>query len=280
MDSKIILEGMKPDVLQLLHQGKFEAVNSKIGKKKRGIFDFIIISKEEPHFAYKILPSFLDKSIKPSEYSKVSKLDFKSDFLNELTELHRILLVLQAYSKASEIEKLVSLTLLECIRDGANHIEENANNYPQNSINGEIWMDGAGLRTRADELSKYFKDKEDDQNTLETVFLKAKLTNTIMNHYPNLVGPDMIAVALQFEKMGNLEKAKQFLNAVVSDFTILVQSVEEGINENDAMDEDFPITESLIQALEGLKRIGEEINEGTLLKSKEVLEKLKKATNI
>ena len=95
----------------------------------------------------------------------------------------------------------------------------------------------------------------------------------------NLVGPDMIAVALQFEKMGNLEKAKQFLNPVVLDFTSLVQDVEEGLSDNEVMDEDFPITESLIQALEGLKRLGEDINEDTLKNSKEVLEKLKKATN-
>jgi len=236
-------------------------------------------SKVETHFAYEILLSCLNKTINPIEYSKVSKMDFKNDFLGELIEIHRILLVLQDYSKAPEIEKLISLTLLECIRDGSVYIAENSNNYPQNSINGKIWMDGAGLRTRADDLSEYFRNKEDDQNLLESVFLRAKLTNTIMSHYPNLVGPDMIAVAHQLEKMENFEKAKQFFNPVVLDFTSLVQDVEEGLNENDVRDEDYPITESLIQALEGFKRLGENINEDNLNKSKEVLEKLKKANN-
>jgi hypothetical protein len=278
MDLKIISEAIKPELLELLHQGKFEILIPKIEKKKKGILDFIRTSKEEIHFAYEILASCLNKTIKPEAYSKVSKLDFKSEFLNELIELHRILLVLQDFSKAPEVEKRISLTLLECIRDGAVYIAENSNAYPQNSINGKIWIDGAGLRTRADDLSEYFRSKEDDQNTLETVFLRAKLTNTIMSHYPNLVGPDMIAVSLQFEKMGNLEKAKQFLNPVVMDFTSLVKDIEKGLNENEVMDEDFPITESLIQALEGLKRLGEDINEETLNTSKEVLEKLKKAT--
>jgi len=164
MDSKIISEAIKPDILELLHQGKFETLIAKIEKKKKGIFDFIKTSKEKTHFAYEILASCLNKTIKPDEYLKVSKLDFKSEFLNELIELHRILLVLQDFSKAPEIEKLVSLTLLECIRDGAVYIAENSNNYPQNSINGKIWMDGAGLRTRADDLSEYFEKKEDDQN--------------------------------------------------------------------------------------------------------------------
>jgi hypothetical protein len=278
MDSKIISEAIKPDILELLHQGKFETLIPKIVKKKKGIFDFIKHPKEETHFAYEILSSCLNKTIKPDEYLKVSKLDFKSEFLNELIELYRILLVLQDFSEAPEIEKLVSLTLLECIRDGAVYIAENSNNYPQNSINGKIWMDGAGLRTRADDLSEYFENKEDAQNTLETIFLRAKLTNLIMSHYPNLVGPDMIAVALQFEKMGDLEKARQFHNSVVLDFTSLVQDIEERLYENEIIDEDLPITESLILALEGLKRLGDDINEDTLTNSKEVLEKLKKAT--
>lgn len=279
MDSKIISEAIKPDILELLHQGKIEIVLSKIEKKKKGIFNFINKSKRETHFAYEILANCINKTINPTEYSKVFKLNFKSDFLNELIELYRILLVLHDYSKEPEIEKLVALTLLECIRDGAVYIEENSSNYPQNSINGKTWLDGAGLRTRAYELSQYFRNIEDDQNILETLFLRAKITNTIMSHYPNLVGPDMIAVALQFEKMGKIEKAKRFLNPVVLDFISLVKDIEEGLAENDVMDEDFIITESLIHALEALKRLGEDINEEALHKSKEVLEKLKKANN-
>jgi hypothetical protein len=142
MDSKIISEAIKPDILELLHQGEFEIVLSKIEQKKKGIFDFINKSKRETHFAYVILPSCLNKTVNPIEYSKVSKLDFKGDFLNELIELYRILLVLFDYSKEPEIEKLVALILLECIRDGPVYIEENSNNYPQNSVNGKIWMDG------------------------------------------------------------------------------------------------------------------------------------------
>jgi hypothetical protein len=279
MDVNIISEGIKPDILELIHQGEFGELILKIDKKKKGFFDFFKTSIEKTHFAYEILPSCLNKTIKPKEYRRISKLNFKTEFLNEIIELHRILLILQDFAKAPEVEKLVSLTLLECIKDGAAHIGKKTNSYPHNSINGKIWMDGAGLRKLTDELSEYFESKEDDQNTLETVFLRAKLTNTIMSHYPNLVGPDMIAVALQLEKMGDLDKAKQFLNPVVLDFTSLVIEVEEGLEENGIVDEDFPITESLIQALEGLKRLGEDINEETLNRSKELLEKLNKATN-
>ncbi len=278
MDTKIISEAIKPDILELIHQGKFEEVIAKLEKKKKGIFSFLRISKRDAHFAYEILLSCLNKTIDPKEYSKIYKIEFKNEFIDQLIELHRILLVLNDYSKAPEIEKLISLTLLECIRDGAVYIEDNSNNYPQNPVSAKIWMDGVGLRTRADDLSEYYKKVKDDHNTLETIYLRGKFTNIIMNHYPNLVGPDMIAIALQHEKMGNFEKAKQFFTPVVLDFTSLVQGVEKRLDENEVMDEDFPITESLIQALEGLKRLGEDINEDTLKNSKEVLEKLKRAT--
>ncbi len=286
MDTKIISGGIKPNILELLHRGNLEEVRAEIEvitKKKSGIFNFISKSKNEKEsdFTYTILLECINKTLKPEDYSKVSKLDFKKEFLNELIELFRTLLVLQDYSEEPEIEKLVALTLMECIRDGVVYIEQNSNNYPQNSINGKIWMDGAGLRTRADELSDYFNNKQDDKNTLEALFLRAKITNTIMSHYPNLVGPDMIAVGFQFEKMGNIEKAKQFLNPVVLDFTSLVEDVKDGLADSEVgvTDEDLPITESLINALEGLKRLGEEINEDTLLNAKDVLNELKKVTN-
>ena len=273
MDSRIISEAIHPEILGMLNQGSFEEVLSI--KKER--FDTGKKPNAEGYFAYEILSFCLNKTITPTAYSKLCQLDFKGGFLTELSELHRILLVLQDYSKAPEIEVLVNSTLLECIRDGAMYIERNANNYPEGAINGKIWMDGSGLRTRAYELSLYFTNKGDDANALDAIFLRGKLTNTIMGHYPNLVGPDMVAIAQQCEKMGNAEGAKRFYNPVVLDFTGLVEDVAQRLSESEAMEEDFPITESLIHALEGLKRLGEGINEECLQMSREVLKKLAKA---
>ena len=93
-----------------------------------------------------------------------------------------------------------------------------------------------------------------------------------MNHYPNMVGPDMIAVALQLEKMGNIENAKQFLEPVVMDFTGFVQGIEEGLKDPEVSlsEEDLAIVESLINALEGLKRLGENIDDSNLEKAKNI----------
>ncbi|MEZ4847292.1 MAG: hypothetical protein R3B93_01390 [Bacteroidia bacterium] len=57
-------------------------------------------------------------------------MDF-GKFIKELIELFRIILVLDDCGKEPEAERLVALTSLECVRDGAAYIGENANNYPQ-----------------------------------------------------------------------------------------------------------------------------------------------------
>ncbi len=279
MDANIISRAIEPDILELLHQGKFDAVHTQIEKKlKWSIWNFFKKSKAKANFAYRILQSCLNKSIKPSEYSRISRLDFKGDCLSEIMELHRILLVIEDYAKAPEIERLVSLTLLECIRDGAIYIENNVKDHPQHGISAKIWIAGSSLRLRADELAGYFMDKRDEQSTLEAVFLIAKLTNSIMSHYPDLVASDMVRVALQLEKMGNKEKAKPFFNAVALDFPSLLDAIEEeALNNSQVTEDDYLVTKSLIQALEGLKRLGENIDEETLKKAISILELLKKA---
>jgi hypothetical protein len=279
MDAKIFSEGIKPDILRLLHQGKFNAVLESIAKRESGkFFNFFRKSKAKPSFAYSILGACLDKKLKPEEYSLTARLNFDVDFLDQLKELFRILSVLKDYSKASEFEEPIALTLLECIRDGADYIEQNASDYPRNSINGQVWMAGAGLRSIAQELMAYFDHKEDDLHSLDTVLLKAKITLAIMSHYPDLVGPDMLAIASRHEKMGDTEQAKQFLKPLILDFTSLVQGIKEGLSDPDPdlLYQDIPVTESLIMAMEGLQRLGELIDEEMLKEAREILAVLKK----
>ena len=232
MEENIILESKNKEILQLLHLGEFNEVIRLTTKKEVGIKGLLKFKKknnENNGFACDILNASLVGTLEPKNYSKIQNLNFKTEFLEELNELVRILLVLEDFKKVTEYENLVSLTILECVRDGAEYIAKNSNSYPLNSINGKIWMDGAGLRVKAEELSDYFMRKKHDQNELDSLFLKAKLTNTIMNHYPNLVDPDMIGVGRKFEQIGNAEKAIQFYQPVELDFSGLVADIAEEI---------------------------------------------------
>lgn len=279
MRPEVISDSKNSEILELLHIGSFEKVIELInqsGNQKKSFFGLFKKEDQNLSFSLKILESCLNEKLIPSEYGKVQKLSFTDDFLPELNELSRILLTLEDYQKAPEKEKLIAVTLAHVIHDGVNNISKNSNDYPNNSISAKVWMDGAGLRSQADELVEYFSRKNNEQRTLEALFLRAKLTNAIMNHYPNIVGPDMIAIANQYEKMGANDEAKQFYDPVVADFTPLVQDAQASINDPEigASAEDVPITQSLIDALEGLKRIGHPIDEKVLENAHEIMKKL------
>lgn len=229
------------------------------------------LNQNNDTFSFKILENAFKNNIVPKEYFKVAKLDFSEDFSEELENLFSVLKTLQESNNFTDTENLIALTLLECTIDVVKYIEENSNDYPKGEINAKIWTDGIKLRSLADELAIYFENNFDEFQTTNALLLKTKLTCSILNHYPNLVGPDMVKLATQYEKTGNYEQAKNFYNAVVLDFVHLVEQIQNNLKLNNESEEDFEITESLVKALLGLKRIGEKIDENHLSMAKSVL---------
>lgn len=279
MIESIMSESKNGEILKLIYSGNFNKV-IKLTNNKIPIIKRLLHFKGETvgniNFANNILNACLRGRLKPNSYTKIQELRFKHDFIDELSELVRAMLVLEIYKEAPGYERVLALTILECVTNGATYIENNTDDYPQNPVNGKIWIEGAALRTRAEELAHYYKRKNDDNNELQSLFLKGKITNTIMNHYPNLVGPDMIAIANKLEQVGNTDKAKQFYSSVEADFTEFVSELEDDIEEGeyDISNEDIVIVQSLIYALEGLDRLNEDINQDKLFRAKHTLMKL------
>jgi hypothetical protein len=277
MNPSILSKAKRPDILEQLGLGNFqEVIQLTNSSNTKGFWSFLKRTSEENGFAYSVLNASLLGKFEPNNFSQTEKLNLDGDCLGELSELFRIVLALEYYRKAPQYESQIAYTLLECVRNAAIDIEKKSNNYPTNSINAKVWMDGAGLRNLAGELSEYFKRKCDDKNELDALFLRAKFTLAIMSHYPGTVGPDMIAVALKYEALGNKEKAKDFYTPVRLDFTHRAIEIEEYIGESDTdfVNEDIPTVQSLIDSLEGLKRIGETIEEDLLIRSKSILKRL------
>ncbi|GEM_PF-4227474 len=279
MEDNIITDSKNREILYLLSSGKFSDVIKLTNKKGFRIKYLLRLGKRKTGnkgFSCDILNSCLRHRLKPNSYTRTRDISFNDEFIEELNELVRILLVLEDYKGATDYEKTLSLTILECVKDGAIFIEQNSGDYPMSSINAKIWMDGAGLRVKAEELSYYFNRKRDSNSELDSLFLKAKLTNTVMSHYPNLVGPDMIAVGNKLEHIGSAEKAMQFYKPVELDFTDLVQDIQDKIDnhKSEIGENDVIIIKSLTDALEGLKRLGEQVDENKLINSKQVLIKV------
>lgn len=115
-------------------------------------------------------------------------------------------------------------------------------------------MEGAGVRAALNLLLYYYKQKQNAEPQLEAAYYRTRITLSIMGHYKNLVGPDMLETAHLFEKQGDLKRAKGFFEAVKNDFEReldwFMDSPEVGADEDERI-----ILKSLKEAYENIDRI-------------------------
>ena len=137
-------------------------------------------------------------------------------------------------------------------------------------------MDGAIITAWCQELANYFARKQDVDSEIDMYFFKGKITTTIMGHYPEEVGPDMIAIATKLEHKKDLNNAANFYRPVISDFLPYLESMESYANEDEfevEQREDI-ILNSLIKAVEGLSRIEDYVDSENLIqRSRNILKK-------
>jgi hypothetical protein len=86
------------------------------------------------------------------------------------------------------------------------------------SFNQDILNTAAVLRDWSLYLAIYFEDKKYFSRELEMRLLRCRLSTLFFSNSHHLVGPDMIGVAKNFEKLEQKEKALNFYLAVKTDF--------------------------------------------------------------
>ena len=247
-------------ILEAIEKGEYEQASNQIEQqytpKQKNWFSNIFSSKENEYkkgeFAYIQIKNLLSQ--KPLE---TELPDLKTDFAFELSELCRFLFLLENKAEAKDLEKPLADHLVKLFDQLTEHIKVNAQDYPVNSMKAKTWMDGAAIRLGAQEMADYFGRKGDKTNEINMCFLKAKVTTSIMSHYPELVGPDMISVASKLEKKKARENAVNFYRPVLMDFQTFLQEMEDA-KEQDALkitEREEAILYSLILAVEGLTRL-------------------------
>jgi len=142
-----------------------------------------------------------------------------------------------------------------------------AGNYPDESISGQIWINGKIARDLALRMALVFEKEQNNFYELDMYNIRAKITTSIMAHYHHLVGPAMIDAANCFLKINKPTKAIDHFNAVFLDFKWLVEEYKIG---EEIIDEDKIAMQSLKDACEGLFQL----NEGSK-KIKNILLKVK-----
>lgn len=117
--------------------------------------------------------------------------------------------------------------LLNQMSDVVEQIKISANNYPDNPISAEVWMDGAAMIHNAQVLTDYLHRAEFIELEAIAAQIWANVTLAVCGHYRHMVGPAMIANAKIAERMGNMDFAMQAYTAVLKDFLTVLEECEE-----------------------------------------------------
>ena len=125
-------------------------------------------------------------------------------------------------------------------------IKKQSNDYPNNSINAKVWLDGFSLIESARLLYEYLNQTSLTSYTERAADLWAESTLIVCSHYHHMVGPSMIAAAEMKEKVGDLDTALIYYNAVIDDFKDFINI---NFDEEPPNDDDIVVLKSLKQAI-------------------------------
>ncbi|MEM7103245.1 MAG: hypothetical protein AAF502_08960 [Bacteroidota bacterium] len=267
------------EVINLIETVQFEEAIQKIEQlyPLQGIGAASNFSKqrneEKGLFAYSLIKEMLSKKVVDNE-QLYKKLDLSSDYVSEIVELSRLLIRIENNPQLSAFKEDLVAVIHGLFGKISVFIQENSNDYPNNTITGKVWLDGSIIRVWAQVIADYFGRKESLNKAIDISFFKAKVTLSIMSHYPESVGPDMLSVANKFEQKKDYDNALKFYNPVVLDFVKFLEEIESYASEDDFDFEERKqiILNSLIEAVEGLKRISYfEDNENLISRAKKLL---------
>jgi hypothetical protein len=154
---------------------------------------------------------------------------------------------------SEQLEILLKQTLLK-LEELAEEVHEKSNGYPNNSINGYVWFNGAIVRNWSDALSYLFEMRQKPQEKATVLQYKCKVTCSIMSHYHQLVGPDMIEAAAALIVINDTETAKKYYQAVIADFEPLAR-LWQGQPEEPITADDLISLKALLDAYDGFTRL-------------------------
>ncbi len=196
-------------------------------------------------------------SLRLLQKQEIESLDWFSNRDNEDTKLEsivemcRLTYALELGNFKNSIRESVEKIAYKLICDYGLEIEQESGEYPDEPISGLVWMDGAAVREWAYFMAEYFNRKQDKEHELQMLFIRAKVTNSIMSHYYHLVGPAMVDLGFCCIKNNLPEKAENFFNAVILDFDWLLEEYADSKPD----DEDLVAIGSLKNAFEGMLKI-------------------------
>lgn len=153
--------------------------------------------------------------LRKAKTSKVEDLKFRLEKILDMSEAELV-------KSREELD-----ACLDIMESEVKRIHSQANGYPNSTIAGDVWFDGAALASYGESLAGFLSDKNFLNEQAKATNLWTGAVLSVCSHYHHMVGPAMIANADINERIGNIEYTKTAYSGVLQDFECILEYAEE-----------------------------------------------------
>ncbi len=177
-----------------------------------------------------LLATFCDAMIvwmQSDDPSRLHSLIANIDISDRVTIVGELILILYALHEGKQADEKVDAILDQAFQLAHNVARDLEVVLSEESHDDEVLKHGIALREWAHLLAGYYHAAGSITESAEMLLVRARITNCSLNHWPNLVGPAMIDLALALESIGNLDMAIKCYGGVRADLQYLIDRVDD-----------------------------------------------------
>lgn len=162
-------------------------------------------------------------ALRANDVASLHALIGDSDTTGRVAILGELILTLHALAEGKHTGDSVVVIQKVVFRLALDLVSALESNPPQDADDEELLTHSIAMREWAHVLSGYFKAEREAGHATELLMIRARVTNSTLSGWPNLVGAAMVEIALALEPLGNLDMAKQCYEGVRLDLRYLIQ---------------------------------------------------------
>jgi tetratricopeptide (TPR) repeat protein len=208
--------------------------------------------KQEDRKSYLIMSSVIKNFLEPRKINFSLLFQAGSALYENIGELgFYFQAILDKNSADNEDVRKYADLLLQFSIAGVVKIQDEAKGYPDRSINGMTWLDGACIDVWNDFLANYFDIIKDYKNYYNSRLIQSRIVFAIKRHYSYEIARSTYNMGLANSKIGEMETALKCFQAVVDDFQEIIEEPLDYFMENmEAVHELYYLGEALEKYIE------------------------------
>ncbi len=249
---KEFLNNELKDIWKLIIDNNIDMIQKNVNKQMSIIQSVanILSSKKNNNTLFTILKELFENNTSQTLENQLFRVtDSNSEEL--FRNLTRLLFAIEINGNYPQIADFLQHLLYKSTEVIAEEIKNKTGKSP---INAQVWFGGAEMRAAFSYLGYYYEKKNLLNAKLWVWKQRTKITVNIMEHYKNLVGSDVLEVALLEEKLNLLSEAQAHYEAFIAycqeDFKWFIENTKEV-----PIEEEYEVFKILLLAYEGIDRV-------------------------